>query len=293
MQKLKKRFLFVSVVGLLLPSFGTFAQTTGDVLVFDNTSGDFLLPSYFDQSPSTSSSNQNLTFSAPAPAYSQTQVPSDVDILREIFGDSAQTSQVLNIQTPSSSTSSSSSAKSGQTFYPRPKQIQTQVATPQQPLLTPLPPLPTPPEKQIAPPKRNNTPSAFAAKVVAKETGTSKTAVTLPKDIRLQFPKGQALLTPTVIKWVTAYALHVKKDPRLLIEIRVSNRDWAVQKSRLTIIMQQMLEQGLNAKKIRIYQSDRDPDTLIIGYETDPNQTKIVVPTERTVRINEQKTLSW
>ena len=256
------------------------AQAAPDILVFDNTNGDFLLPSYFDQAPSS-------PVSAQEPAKN---VPSDVDILTEIFGKDAKTSFTPTTPTPEPQTT----ATNPQTFYPRPQELKTTTQQ-KQPLLTPLPPLPKPAEPEIVPPLRVTTPSPYAEKVLAKETGKTKDRgnVTLPKDIRLQFESGATQLTETAIRWISAYALHVQKDPRLVAEVRVSRHAWQTQKKRLALVMQTFVEKGLSARRIHVYHSDRDPDTMVIGYQEDPNQTKIVTPVDKNTKLKEQKTFSW
>ncbi|MBQ4472449.1 MAG: hypothetical protein II942_04330 [Alphaproteobacteria bacterium] len=283
MSKMKKLSLFIAVGALSFTASLACAQAKSDILVFDNTSGDFLLPSYFDQQPTVTLTTDTNT----------QNIPADIDIIKEIFGDNAQTSLT---PTPASDSPKQASATKGttntQTFYPRPKELQT-AREQKQPLLTPLPPLPKPIEPEPVPPARLTTPSPYASKVLAKETGTSKGNVTLPKDIRLQFEKNAMQLTETAIKWISAYALHIKKDPRLVAEVRVSRHDWPIQKHRLALIMQTFIEKGLAARQIHVYHSDRDPDTMVIGYQTDPNQTKIVTPEYKNVKLKEQKTLSW
>ena len=97
------------------------------------------------------------------------------------------------------------------------------------------------PEPAIPPSKRLQHPSPYAAKLVAKETGKSKASIQLPKDIRMQFPPRSTQLTESAVKWISAYALHVLKDPTLVVNLRVSYQDWAIQQARLGLILQIMI----------------------------------------------------
>ena len=257
-----------------------------DVLVFDSAAQDFVLPSYFDGVPAPSP--QPMTFAPNTTSESKTvqQIPDNVDILKEIFGDEeAVTSAPPKSQPPVAT------MPVGQVFYPQPQVIRTEVKT--QPLLTPLPPIPPAPEANI-PPKTRTTPvQLYSSKILAKEMGKSKTAIILPKDMRLQFSPGSAQLAHSNLKWITAYALHVQKDPRLVVEIRVSQNDWTIQRSRLNLIVQTLLQRGLPSRQIRILRTDRDADSLILGYNDRADQTKIIVPDEVPRKIKQQKTLSW
>lgn len=268
----------VMTASICLASIVSYAQVPDDILIYDNQTNDFLLPSYFD-TPAPS---------LPEPAVTQISqqpqtVPADIDILNEIFGDQAVNSQPL----PPPAQRAKANV---QTFYPTPKSVKQSTA---QPLLTPLAPLPQVPEAAVPPPKRIQRSSPYATRLLAKETGKSKANIQLPKDIRLQFNPGATQLTDSAVKWISAYALHVQKDPTKRVNLRVSAQNWATQQARLGLIMQIMLEKGLPTRQIQIYQSDRDPDSIIIGVDTDPNQTKAITPEETKRIIKEQKTLSW
>ena len=286
-QKIQTAFA-VFATGFLSLSSVVFAQSTNDVLVYDNQT-DFLLPSYFD-SPAPA-----VPDATPAPAQAQTinqplvpqNVPSDVDILQEIFGDQATVAS--NSGDPAPATTPAKKATT-QVFYPTPKSVK-QVTT--KPLLTPLAPLPKLPEKAVPATKRTQFPSTYASKLLAKETGKSKSNITLPKDIRLQFPSSSTQITDSAVKWISAYALHVQRDPMLLLTIRVSNRDWAVQQARLGLILQISMEKGLSSRQIQIFQSDRDPNTVIIGAEENPHQTHAITSEDVKRVTKEQKVLSW
>ncbi len=273
-----KTVFSVLIAGVCFISTSAYTQVTEDILIYDNQTNDFLLPSYFDTPaaplpPPTTSQNTQTT----------QNVPADIDILNEIFGDQAINSQ-QNL------TERDPSATASQTFYPTPKSVQKSKA---QPLLTPLAPLPQVPEASIQPPKHIQRSSPYVTRLLAKETGKSKANIQLPKDIRLQFNHNATQLTDSAVKWISAYALHVQKNPTKVVNIRVSTQDWSVQQARLGIIMQIMIEKGLPVRQIQIYQSDRDVDSIIIGADINPNQTQVITPEERKHVIKEQKTLVW
>ena len=271
----------MSVFGALISfSCTAFAQATNDVLIFDNQT-DFLLPSYFDappQPPTPQTTQQPLV---------PQNVPSDIDILTEIFGDQAVSSLPA---APATDTQNRPIQNNSRTFYPSSQAVQ-QGNKP--PLLTPLAPLPQIAEPAVLPTKRVQFPSAYATKLLAKETGRSKSNIQLPKDIRLQFPTNSTQLTDSAVKWISAYALHVQKNPTLVVTLRVSNQNWSQQQARLALIMQIMMEKGLPVRQIQIFQSSRDPDTLVIGADSNPNQTHAATFEDAQKLKKEQKTLSW
>ncbi|MBQ3695430.1 MAG: hypothetical protein II938_00450 [Alphaproteobacteria bacterium] len=268
--------------GAICAPYTVLAQAPNDVLLFDNQT-DFLLPSYFDTPAPTT---QPATPPKAQPLVPQ-NVPADIDILNEIFGDQVVSSQSLSEPAPQPQKQAQNST---QTFYPTPKSIKQET---QQPLLTPLAPLPKLPEAPIPNTKKPKPTSTYATKLLAKETGKSKSNIQLPKDIRLQFAPYSTQLTDSAIKWISAYALHVQKDPTLVVNLRVSYRNWDQQQARLGLIMQIMMEKGLPARQIQIFQSDRDPDTIVIGADSNPNQTHANTSEDSKKVIKDQKTLSW
>ena len=272
-----KTLCYIMMASATTLSVSVFAQNANDILIYDNKTNDFLLPSYFDTPPQRPIQQEQTQPLVPQ------NVPADVDILTEIFGDQAVSSQPLPPAKKQATINT-------QTFYPTPKSVKQST---QQPLLTPLAPLPQVPEASIPAPKRFQRSSPYVTKLLAKESGKSKTNIQLPQDIRLQFNPGATQLTDPAVKWISAYALHVQKDPTKVINLRVSTQNWDVQQARLGIIMQIMMEKGLPARQIQIYQSNRDPDNVIIGYSLNPNQTKAITPEETKQVIKEQKTLIW
>jgi len=265
---------------LMVVPFCMQAHASEDTLIFEQNQSDFLLPSYFDTPPQPAPVPQPKPATIKAPGTPQ-NVPADIDILNEIFGD--QTIPSPNIATtPAKGTP--------KVFYPTPKSVQE---AKQEPLLTPLPPLPPVADAPLPPSNKVSKTSQYAPKLLAKENGKSKQNVPLPKDMRLQFNPQSTQLTESALKWISVYALNAKKDPTKSISLRVSNRDWPIQQARLGLIIQILLEKGLPARQLQVFHSDRDPDTVIISIGTDPNLTPIITPGQTKTIIGEQKTLSW
>lgn len=258
------------------------AAQTADVAIFDGSDNDFLLPTYFDTPPNTFVTHEDTTVPAAPGEIHAPQVPTDIDILNEIFGDQTQTANATTSEVFREKPTT-------QVFYPH-KNIQTSNSAP---ILTPLDPIPPAPEPVLELPKKSQHKSLYVTKLLAKETGKTKGNVQIPQDMRLIFEPHSARLAESVVKWLTAYSLHIQKNPNLVLNIRVSNKDWSLQQARLGLVIKLLIEKGLSSKQIQIFQSDRDPDTMIISAETNPNQTKIVVPTETKRILKQQKTVVW
>ena len=272
--------LKIMLMGACMGMSALACAQNADVAVFNGPNNDFLLPSYFD-GPAPVVVTQQTVVEPVRPAATQS-IPSDVDILNEIFGEQRQSVPPVS--------QGENAPKTRHTFYPTPK-VQTTLSAP---LLTPLDPIPPTMEPDLPPPEKSQYKSAHAAKLLAQESmGKGKASVQVPKEMRLTFDHHSAQLSESVAKWIKAYALHVQKDPRLVLNIRISNQDWPLQRARLGLIMKLLVEQGLSTKQIRIFQSDRDVDSVLLNADTDPNQTQIIVPTDTKRVIREQKNLIW
>ena len=194
----------------------------------------------------TVTANENFLTSTYATPEIQSQsvapVPSEVDILNEIFGS----------DNPESSVSSAMIAHNAtpqqRTFSPR-TGVQCDDETP---LLTPLPPLKIPQSESDVPPKKVHfKQSGLADQAVAMATTTSS-GVGMPREVRITFYPDQSTFSAQAIKWVKSFAIHVVNNPTLLIEIRMSNQNPKIQRKRLSILLQILKEEGVSAHQIRL-----------------------------------------
>ena len=268
-----------AIIGLMLwifamPAYGIGADLladeqgpTADDAVSAMTAGeDFLAPSYVV--PSSEQRNVNQ----PAP------IPSEVDILNEIFGTS---SIVPEKKTPPA-------APVQRTFSPASGLQRTD-----QPLLSPLPEMlrVSLDEAPIAPKKVPFNRTSYADQSLAfVESGVMGT-FNMPREVRITFYSGQSSLSAQALKWVRAFAIRVVRDPRLLAEIRVSEQQWKLQEKRLSMILQILKEEGVSVHQIRVLKTDRNPDNILMGYVYNSEQT--VAKTGTKAHEDEQKLIDW
>ncbi len=237
---------------------------TADVAVSTVTAGeDFLTPSYVV--PSSEQNNQNQ----PAP------IPSEVDILNEIFGTSSITEKPVR-------------APVQRTFSPA-----TGVQRTDQPLLSPLPEMLTVSldETQIPPKKVPFRKTSYADQSLAFVEGGVMGTFNMPREVRITFYSGESSLSAQALKWVRAFAIRVVRDPRLLAEIRVSEQQWKLQEKRLSMILQVLKEEGVSVHQIRVLKTERNPDSILMGYVYNSEQT--VSKTVTKMNSDEQKLIDW
>ena len=216
------------------------------------------------------------SYVVPTDATAQPEpVPSEVDILNEIFG------------SPNPDIAPILQKSSQQMFFPK-ANVKKQD---EQPLLTPLPEIKVdlPEEKNPTPRKAPFTWSGYADQALSLAEGGMANSLNMPREIRITYYKGQSGMNVHSLKWVRAFAVRVVHDPRLLIEVRVSEKQWDVQQKRLKLLLQILKEEGVSVRQIRVYKSDRNPDNILMGYAYDSEQTKMGAEKKQ----KEQKIIDW
>ena len=256
-----KGFFFVLTV-MTLP---VMAQTP-DVVTLPNPD-DFLVETY--SMPADPVSVQAM----PAIANT-TPIPSNMDILTEIFGKNAVT---LNANQPVPVPERNFTPTPGM-YYPK------------HAVLTKLPDLPPPQityeryvDTKITPVIQQPT---YAEDLLAAAEQGKPTAFSAPKEVRIKFYPTQSNLSAHAMKWIKAFALKVRGDPRLVIEIRASDENWPLQRKRLGLILQTILELGVSRRQIVVYRTARAVDTVLLGYG-------LAIDQEVEINKKRQKTITW
>lgn len=210
------------------------------------------------------------------------KIPEEVDIVAEIFGKNALTVDQIAAPTPKAAPSTT------KVFTPTPKNIMNI----QQTLLTPLPELPQPmvrEDEEVPAYTPYIQQSTKADEVLQAMRSGTEIKGAIPREVRIRFYPNQASFSAHSLKWVKAFALKVLKDPRYRLDIRASSEDWPLQSKRVGLLIQIILEQGVSRHQIRVFKTEREVDTVLLGYtqtEIIPNE---IVKQER----KKQKTLRW
>ncbi len=231
----------------------------------------------------TVTANENFltpTYVAPvSSASSTTAVPSEVDILNEIFGSASSLSAEPRVISEQKTIQHTFSPKTG---------VKCQEETP---LLTSLPPLyQAPVEDAFIEPKKpvfNQTGLADQALAMA---GSVSSGIGMPREIRIKFYPNQATFSAQALKWVKSFAVHVVNNPTLLAEIRISSENPQLQEKRLSILIQILKEVGVSAHQVRLYKTGRDENTILMGYVNNPDYT---MPGNNKTKERVQKTINW
>lgn len=163
------------------------------------------------------------------------------------------------------------------------------------PILIPLAPLPEAPAVEPTPDKyvRHVVPSEYADQFLSASAQGEKPGFIMPQEIKVSFYENATDFSGQTLKWIKAYAKSALADPRLVVEVRVSNQDPEIQYKRLALIRNTLMSNGLSSHQIRMIQTNREPNSLVLrtALKTDPKQT--VVTKSTTGKKIEKQTISW
>ena len=260
--KLKKEWFGLALAGCV---WSATAQTLPVVAAPD--AADFLGQTYMMPAD---------PISVPVPASAVAPIPAQTDILNEIFGPNA---LKLNVNQPVATPVQSRQITPIPGMY-----------YPKQAILTKLPDLPPPVmtyEQSVDTTREPAVRQPDYADQFLESLETGKTVYfTVPREMRVTFYPGKSALSAQALKWVKAFAIKVKNDPRLVMEIRASEENWPLQSKRVGLMLQVILEQGVSRHQVMIYKSPRPKDTVLLGYA--PLADKELKKDKK-----KQKTISW
>ncbi len=216
-----------------------------------------------------------LSVPAVPAVQSVASMPNNMDILTEIFGSNAMT---LNANQPVVSSQTREFTPTPGLYYPK------------QSVLTKLPDLPAP---QLTVERYIDTSHKpviqqpdYADQLLEAVENGKQVYFSIPKEVRIKFYPAQSNLSAQAMKWIKSFALKVRDDPRLVLEIRASNENWPLQSKRLGLMLQAILETGISRHQIVVYKTARSVDSVLLGYAQAVNQ-------EVKVNKKRQKTIRW
>ena len=109
----------------------------------------------------------------------------------------------------------------------------------------------------------------------AKETKKKETSFTsdqvadgnkqiIPTELRLTFKPNSTEMSSQSIKWVKAFGQRAKKDIQNAVEVRMSNKEPALQEKRFLMIRNTLLGSGMEDVQILPVMTDRTPHTIVL-----------------------------
>ena len=172
----------------------------------------------------------------------------------------------------------------------------TYTAPSTRPILIPLAPLPKVAEPEPTaptPPVRKVIPSEYADYMLTALEKNERPGFIMPQEIKVSFYKNASHFSGQTIKWIKAFSMKALNDPRLVVQVRLSTQNPAVQQKRLSIIKNTLIGNGLSPHQIQIVFTDRPTDSLVLRTINKPEHTQISVRKSQSGRRVEKRTTKW
>lgn len=163
-------------------------------------------------------------------------------------------------------------------------------------LLIPLAPVPkTVLEETELPKKKRLVPYAgYADRMVESIDSDEKLPFLMPHEIRITFYPKASSFSGQALKWIKAFALAALKDPRLVVELRVSCAEADLQDARVALVKGALQSAGLSTHQIVVNYTNRPVDTMLLRAVPRQEITEtIVTQKDQKMPKNMSKVQKW
>ncbi len=169
------------------------------------------------------------------------------------------------------------------------------VSVPEHPILVPLAPLPkvAEPEPIIETPTRKVIPSEYADRVLATFNQNERPDFIMPQEIKVSFYRNASEFSGQTIKWIKAFSVGALNDPRLIVQVRLSVYNPAVQQKRLSVVRNTLIGAGLSPHQIQVVFTNRPTDSLILRLMDKPEAVSVSIRQSKAGRRVEKRTTKW
>lgn len=163
------------------------------------------------------------------------------------------------------------------------------------PILIPLAELPKVSQKEpdIETPTRKIVPSEYADRMLSAVSADTRPDFIMPQEIKVSFYKDATAFSGQTIKWIKAFSLTALNDPRLIVQVRLSNCSPDIQHKRLQIVKNTLIGNGLSPHQIQIVTTNRPADSLVLRTIEKPEHTRQSVKKSASGKRVEKRITKW
>ncbi|MGN1063081.1 MAG: hypothetical protein ACI4QM_02015 [Alphaproteobacteria bacterium] len=167
--------------------------------------------------------------------------------------------------------------------------------TEQKPILIPLAALPVTPEPDpvVEPYERKVIPSEYADQMLRALAQNEQPGFIMPREIKVSFYKNATDFSGQTLKWIKAFSINALNDPRLIVQIRISQENPLIQRKRLSVIKNTLIGSGLSAHQIQVVRTARPADSLVLRLTDKPEAAQITIRKSGSGRQVEKRTTKW
>ena len=205
-----------------------------------------------------------------------TTTPDDLQILAQ---------PTESVTPPAIQAPASQSAQTSSIEPTEPETEPKEVAAPKK-LLIPLAPVPKValPEPDLPAKERVIVPFEYADQMAESLKSGEPVPFKMPHEIRITFYPRASAFSGQTLKWIRAFALAALQDPRLIVEIRASCAEAALQDARLKLVKGALAGVGLSSHQIIVNYTNRPVDTMLLRAVPRPEPAETVL-TKKDIKL--------
>lgn len=129
--------------------------------------------------------------------------------------------------------------------------------------------------------KTNKTGLSFFQKSKNSDNTDDDMPVIMPAELRLSFQPNRAEISGQTLRWIHAFADNARDNNDVYIEVRIDGTSsFALQQKRLNLLKTILANRGVDARKINIIFTSREPNSFIIRNIRFNNSEEVVVEKE-------------
>ncbi len=141
-------------------------------------------------------------------------------------------------------------------------------------------------KKQVVPPN-------FADQVLEASHSGKEMSFIMPQDLKLTFYPNATDFSGQTVKWIKAFSVKASRDPRYIIEIRLSLENPILQQQRLFVVQNILMNNGLSAHQLAVTYVDRPENSLVLRTVKKAETTQTTVIKSKTGKKTSNTLISW
>ncbi len=142
-------------------------------------------------------------------------------------------------------------------------------------------------------PQKRAISSDLADKVLAASSTGATGSFLMPQDLKVTFYPNATDFSGQTIKWIKAFSIKAARDPRYIVEIRLSVENPPIQQKRLYVIQNILANNGLSPHQLAVTYVDRPENSLVLRIVKKGELTQTTELTSKTGKKSSNTLISW
>ena len=135
--------------------------------------------------------------------------------------------------------------------------------------------------------------SEMADKALSDAQSDEEEPLLMPQEIKVTFYPNSAEFSGQTVKWIKVFSMRARKDPRYMVEIRLSRSNPTIQQKRLFVIQRILMNNGLSLHQIAVDYVDRPENSLILRMVKKNENVQTRKVKLKNGQVKERKTINW